>query len=419
MKNKFLLIIYFLLFAALAWWSWILTAPNLVLTQWAPYWNWQQWLWQTFYSNRAFISWFYLVLVIALSVVFLLILVRQKFASRRSFFKALIFISLPLIFSFNALSNDVFNYLFNAKMVAVYHANPHQQVALDFAADDWVRFMHNTHTTAPYGYGWTAISLLPYTWSLGKFLPAWLSFRLLNFGLLLATFFIASNFIRRQQSKINYSQLTLFFFNPLVLIELLMNMHNDLWMMLPALWSLFLIYPAQKNHIFLRPKISHQIFSVLLFAFSCSIKYASLALVPFWLFLFFLPILSPFKKLLINKSQNIIQKLANFILTYFFDGCAIVMFLPLLTSRAQLFHPWYLIWSLVFLPFVKNKIIRTSLLILSFSSLLRYLPFLWENGYNDNTLFYQQLLSIVPCSLYLLSCYGHQVLSHVQKQKTF
>jgi len=312
-----------------------------------------------------------------------------------------------LLFSFNALSFDVFNYLFNAKMVAVYQANPHQQVALDFSGDPWIRFMHNTHTTAPYGPGWTAVSLLPFYGSFGKFLPAWLSFRLLNLVLLIVTFFVVLAGQKKVFAKKNYSALALFFFNPLVLLELIMNMHNDLWMMLPALLALILIYPQAKNKQFLPVKIKNIIFSLLLFIFSVSIKYASVIILPLWLFLFLLPFLS--------KIKTKLQLSFQFIYRYLFDFAAVLMFLPLLTSRSQLFHPWYLIWSLIFLPFVKNKIIQTSLLILSFSSLLRYLPYLQENGYNDYTLFYQQLISLVPFLIYLLSCYAKKVLQNVKK----
>ncbi len=407
MKNKIILSFYFIFLTLLAWWSWTLTAPNLVLSSWAPYWNLQQWLWQTFYSNRHFISQFYLLTIIGLFLAFLFLLAYQKFATIKHFLFTLVLLSLPLLFSFNALSFDVFNYLFNAKMVAVYQANPHQQVALDFSGDPWTRFMHNTHTTAPYGYGWTAISLLPFYGSFGKFLPAWLSFRFLNFALLIITFLVIFAGQKKVLAKNNWSTLALFFFNPLVLIELIMNMHNDLWMMLPALFSLILLYPQLKNHQFLPVKIKNIFLSLLLITFSISIKYASIILLPLWLFLFLLPFL--------GKIKTKLQFLFQFLYHYLFDFAAVFMFLPLLTARSQLFHPWYLIWSLIFLPFAKNKIIQTSLIILSFSSLLRYLPYLQENGYNDYTLFYQQLISLVPVLIYLFSCYAQKIICHVKK----
>lgn len=407
MKNKIIFIFYFIFFVLLAWWSWTLTAPNLILSSWPPYWQWQQWLWQNFYSNRQFISQFYLLTLIGFFLAFLFLLAQQKFATVKHFLLTFVLLSLPLLFSFNALSFDVFNYLFNAKMVAVYQANPHQQVALDFSSDPWTRFMHNTHTAAPYGYGWTGISLVPFYTSFGKFLPAWFSFRLLNFILLIAAFFVIFAGQKKVFGKNNWSTLALFFFNPLVLIELIMNMHNDLWMMLPALFALLLLYPQEKNQQFFPVKITNILLSFSLLAFSISIKYASIILVPFWLFLLLLPFLA--------KIKTKLQFLFQFLYHYLFDFASVFMFLPLLSARSQLFHPWYLIWSLIFLPFVKNKIIQTSLIVLSFSSLLRYLPYLQENGYNDYTLFYQQLISLVPVLIYLLGCYARKVIHDAQK----
>ncbi len=62
-------------------------------------------------------------------------------------------------------SYDVFNYLFNAKMVWIYQVNPHIHAAIEFSRDPMLRFMQNVHTPAPYGYGSTALSLIPgLTW---------------------------------------------------------------------------------------------------------------------------------------------------------------------------------------------------------------------------------------------------------------
>jgi hypothetical protein len=36
-----------------AWFSYALTAPNLILSQWALYWQFQQYMWETYFNNRA------------------------------------------------------------------------------------------------------------------------------------------------------------------------------------------------------------------------------------------------------------------------------------------------------------------------------------------------------------------------------
>lgn len=403
-NNRWLIIIYGLILAVYAWWTWILTAPNLILSHWQPYWQWQTWMWSTFYSQRNLITGLFLLLVVALFALFLLIVKKERFLSLKNFALAWVIVITPLLFSFNALSFDVFNYLFNAKMVAVYQANPHQKVALDFSFDPWTRFMHNTHTAAPYGYGWTAISLLPYYLGMEKFTPAWMLSRIFNLLVMVAFLLLVIALQKKVTEKNNWQKIALFFFNPLVLIELISNMHNDLWMMLPALGAIYCLYQTPKDKIKNAwPKISRILASILLLCLSFSIKFATAALMPVFLFLFF----DFFKK---EKSSWWIK-----IKPFIFDLAAILMFLPLLTVRSQFFHPWYLLWSLAFMPFIKTKVVRFSLLVLSFSSLLRYIPVLLANGFETYTLLYQQIITFVPLLLYLSFYLGRFLYVQIKK----
>lgn len=403
-NNRWLIIIYGLILAVYAWWTWILTAPNLILSHWQPYWQWQTWMWSTFYSQRNLITGLFLLLVVALFALFLLIVKKERFLSLKNFALAWVIVITPLLFSFNALSFDVFNYLFNAKMVAVYQANPHQKVALDFSFDPWTRFMHNTHTAAPYGYGWTAISLLPYYLGMEKFTPAWMLSRIFNLLVMVAFLLLVIALQKKVTEKNNWQKIALFFFNPLVLIELISNMHNDLWMMLPALGAIYCLYQTPKDKIKNAwPKISRILASILLLCLSFSIKFATVALMPVFLFLFF----DFFKK---EKSSWWIK-----IKPFIFDLAAILMFLPLLTVRSQFFHPWYLLWSLAFMPFIKTKVVRFSLLVLSFSSLLRYIPVLLANGFETYTLLYQQIITFVPLLLYLSFYLGRFLYVQIKK----
>lgn len=397
MKKRLLNYIFFITACLFSLWTWILTAPNLVLSSHQFYWTIQTFLWDNLYANRAFISYSYFILIVILFLVYFIVTKKTFFNNKKTFLLTFILFFSPLLFSYNALSYDVFNYLFNAKMVVHYHANPHVKVALDYPDDPWVRFMHNTHTSAPYGYGWTMVSLLPFIVFGGKFTLTWYSFRLLNLTLLFLCLYIMMQWQKKINQQINYQSLSLFFFNPLVLIEVVTNFHNDLWMMLPVLLSLYLLYPSKDSPI----SKSQFLFSSILFLFSLSIKYASVALLPAWIFLAYL---SNEKRILGLIKLQVSPKLnyySSLIKKYFFDICAFLMFLPLLTFRSQLFHPWYLLWSLIFIPFVSRRT-RTLLLIFSFSSMLRYLPYLWENGYRSLTVFTQQLITFVPAIIYLI-----------------
>ncbi len=328
----------------------------------------------------------------------------------------------PLFISYNALSHDVFNYIFNARMVVEYQANPHLQVALDFSSDPWTRFMHNTHTPAPYWYGWTALSVVPYGLGFEVFSITWLNFRifsLLSLFLLWATLWLWQK--QRNQPVLAW-QFALFFLNPLVLIEIVSNNHNDLWMIVPALLAFVLLQQ--------KPKYPWQtILSFALLLFSASTKYATLILMPIWLIAYKLvsftqisasqthgltavvsQIKKRFESILSIQIQIYVEKLLPWV-------TSILLFIPLLTSRSRWFLPWYLVWSFSLVPLLASNIwitdlpkisipILTSLkkrasiwgkrwvfwlLALSVSSLFRYLPWIWQGEYN-NTITTQEIL---------------------------
>jgi len=90
---------------------------------------------------------------------------------------------------------------------------------------------------------------------------------------------------------------------------------------------------------------------------------------------------------------------------------SIGMFIPLLTLRSQQFHPWYLVWTIAFIPFfLKNKISNAwaiALLVLSASSMYRYLPFLYQNNYDGNVLLWQKAISFTPFIIALILSLKH------------
>lgn len=379
--------------------SFALTAPNLTLLNWAPYTQFQAWMWSTLFNNRPLLTYVYAAVIAGVFGAYFLLtrqLSSQSVWTKKSGLQwAVRFVLLvsPALLAANALSYDVFNYIFNAKMVAVYHANPHIQVALDFATDPWVRFMHNTHTPAPYGYGWTILSLLPYMMSGGKFLLAWFSFRLMSLvsvGWLGAVLWTAIHH-DTQRSPVT---LALVFLNPLVVIEVIGNFHNDLWMMAPAVWSLVLIQPGA-------PKTWTRIAgSLALLVVSISIKLASLALVPLWVVLltsdwhFSLPVF-----------QHSWRERSQLLKTWWPVLASGLMFLPLLTARSQQFHPWYLTWVLAWMPLfprVNNKwltVWQAFIWTLSVTSLLRYLPYLWQGNFTPEVVWHQKLITWIPALL--------------------
>ncbi len=377
--------------------SYSLTAPNLVLINQDWFMHAQTWFWQTFFANKLLLTSSYTILVLVLFSLYLAIVktvkkvdLRTKIlnSSKIKLIKYFTLISLPLLFSMNALSLDVFNYIFNAKMLLVYQANPHVKLALNFAHDPWVRFMHNIHTPAPYGYGWTLLSLLPFKLGMLKFSLTWLSFRLFSLLSIWLLFLVLTKLHQQlYQTKPSLWQLTLLFLNPLFLIEIISNSHNDLWMLVPALASFSLV--AQKKP----SSVSKILLSLGLLIFSISTKLASVILVPLWLIV----VLSPRVKFKASLAKTLNQLTQKWPLT-----ASLLMFLPLLTPRSKQFLPWYLVWSLSFLPLIKKKLWQNFLIVLSLTSLLRYLPWLWQGQYSGPIVYQQKIITLSLPLIYLL-----------------
>lgn len=388
MKSKFFFL--FILSFVYSIFSYALTDPNLVITSWAPYWQFQQWIWEVLFKNPMLLTSIYTVLIIGFFSVYFcgIRYLQTEKAENRYFFLHLILALSPLFLSYNALSHDVFNYMFNAKMVVLFQANPHIQTALEFGSDTWTRFMHNTHTPAPYGYGWTVFSLIPYSLGFHKFLPTWFIFKALAW----ISYFLLFIALKKLTEKLGKKSLSventwLIFANPLLFIEILSNLHNDLWMLVPAVFSLVFILKKPAKNLWLSLFLS-----ALFLGFSISTKLATIVLLPFWIF---------WAVNWIPRAASYFASLKNlsFLFPFFIS---VALFIPLFTIRSQQFLPWYLLWSLIWLPFTPFLSWKKLIVALSLSSLLRYLPWLWTGGFDGSVISDQKMITWVGGGLFFL-----------------
>jgi len=441
-----ILILYFFVLLCWAIWSYSQTDPNLTLINQPFFINFQTLMW-SFGADRLRLSIIYTGIILLSFICYGVVYWRLKQIDmsleeslKRWGWKKLVLayflLCLPLFISYNALSHDVFNYIFNARMVVKYGANPHVQVALDFASDTWTRFMHNTHTPAPYAYGWTALSLIPYVLGFGKFIITWLMFRLMAFVSLILLVYDWWRYGIVAHIKIKLHEVALVLINPLVLFEIIVNQHNDLWMMVPALMGIVFIATGQTQKW-------RVIAGWLLFIFSISIKYATVILIAGY---FLLVMANYFDKVLEKRVPQLIAgwfvkqyRLTTVILKLLPLPLSILMFLPLLLPRSQQFHPWYLTWVLVWIPIMpllnsqtnrlgfwqimsKNKIVQvvlgfrqwwiSCLVVLSLASMLRYVPWLLAGGFSGQILMQQKVMTwmAIPFSViyWVLSRYFHK-----------
>lgn len=402
------LLAFFCLFLGLySIFSYSFTDPNLVLVTLPWYWSFQSWMWQNVFANKVILVSVYGSLIIVLFVLYLWIirLLKKHTEQRVERTQILIYglVIACLLFSYNALSHDVFNYIFNAKLAVVYQEDPHVATALQYSGDDWTRFMHNTHTQAPYGYGWTLLSFVPFSLGNQVFSVTWMLFRLFQvlaiFGLYKSLQALSKPVLKRE---LYLSELAVVFLNPLFLIEIVSSMHNDLWMIFPAVAAVAVALQHSRNFV------SALLLSGLLLALSISIKFATIVLIPVVVLLLVqrtvlqtmlervVPRL-PFSRKL---TEWVVSLLERWIYPWVPLVCSVALFLPLFLSRSQYFHPWYLVWSLSWLPLIKQAWWRQIILAFSFSSLLRYLPWIWVGGFEAGTVGWQRLITwITPLVL--------------------
>lgn len=393
---SFLYIVLFGLFTIL---SYSLTDPNLVLSSNQLYWNFQTLMWQKVFNNAQYQGNLFFVLFALLSITYFLLLNKSDLVAKsKNTWLLLTLMGVLLFTSYNALSHDIFNYIFNAKMVIKYSLDPHTHTALEITTDDWLRFMHNTHTTAPYGYGWTGLSLIPSFLGFNTFLLTYVLFK--GWALLSYIALVLWVYYSKKSNEL------ILLLNPLLLIEVISSGHNDLFMMVPAMMSIWLMSQKRKGHYLL-------LAAALLLA-SISIKFATLLLLPLFILLY------------VNNYTNYFKKLLSFIQpnVYWPLIASISLFAPLLTERSQQFHPWYLIWSFVWIVYfpknTSNFLYRSwqaCLLILSISSLFRYLPWIYAGGFPSYVLMQQKMITWIPMILCFVCMFAILLKEKYQKNE--
>jgi hypothetical protein len=150
----------------------------------------------------------------------------------------------------------------------------------------------------------------------------------------------------------------------------------------------------------------------LLLLVSISIKYATALLIPVCVLIY------AQRKMLRNFLEKLLRRVPfSHRVTQWASGtvdswvgayvplvCSVVLFTPLLSARSQYFQPWYLIWSLSWMPLIKQRWWRIVLLLFSLSSAMRYLPWIYDGGFKEHTVLSQQLVTWgVPAVVLLLA----------------
>ena len=324
------------------------------------------------FKDRGWTTLFYIILITCLYVGYLGIIrmYLKKKVNKAQIIGLFSISSVILLFSYPAmLSFDIFNYLTTAKVLFHYFENPYLIMPIEFVSDPNLLFTHAANKYALYGPSWIAMTGLPYLLGFKNIILSIIGFKIFNI-----LFFFATLSLIYKVSK-NLYPVILFGLNPLVLIETLLSLHNDIVLTFFAVLSFYFL---------LNNKKIHSVFSLI---FSVFIKYATLALAPVYLYSF----IKKMKKK--ELDQNQIFSLSSYsMLAVFF----------LSTFREEI-YPWYAIWFLTFAFLSKNKFLHGISFVLSFFLLLRYVPYMYLGTHFGPTPFIKIAITFIPVFFYVIS----------------
>jgi hypothetical protein len=286
----------------------------------------------------------------------------------------IIAVSVILVFSYPAFSYDIFNYMFDAKTVLVYHKIPYMVSPLQFSGvEPWLSFMHWTHIPSTFMPFWITLSLPAYLLGFGYFLGILWSFKAFMAAAYLVTAWFIWKILNRLEPGQALRGAAIFALNPLVIFETLVSGHFDIVMMAFAVVSFF--FYLQKKRLL----------SFIFLSFSAATKIMTISLLPLFLAGW-------------QRKWSIAATAAGFAAFIF------------ITKREIL--PWYLIW---FIPWYaltpKIKWLTTLGTGASLGFLLSYAPFLYYGDYNPPVPALKSWIILTPIVLSICLVVMHKVVN--------
>ena len=317
-------------------------------------------IFQTIEKSFQYVGWFnrplssYLYIAVFAVLFFLYIwtikLVTQKKLTRKKVWLGIFIVTGILILSYNAFSYDLFNYIFDAKIVTHYHQNPYLFKALDFPGDPMLSFMRWTHRVYPYGPFWLFLTV-PLSFVGNNIFI--LTFYL--FKIMIASFFLLTAWSIEKIGKVlKFENILLpvvaFAFNPFILSESLVSAHNDIVMMGMALYATSLFIDKQN------------VKGSVMYFLSAALKFAT-----GFSFIGVLVLLA------IRKTKYIIEV-----------SLMLMIIAVVAASLRTNFQPWYLLYVMPFLALrVEKSFLRYPLYLFSIACVIYYVPFLYYGNWDN------------------------------------
>lgn len=211
-------------------------------------------------------------LMMLFSIIYILILknCNEIFKNKRNVIVFIIIISFIFTMILPFLSSDIYYYIGDSWISSKYGENPYYTSVTDLqnsGIDDEI--LRNTgywaNTTSVYGPMWNSIARILSYFSFGNITLALYIYKFASLLIHVLNCYLIYKITNR-----SIKHMILYGLNPLVLIELLSNVHNDIYLIVFILLALY--FMIQKESKF---------FPVFFLAFSIAIKYSTALIVPF------------------------------------------------------------------------------------------------------------------------------------------
>lgn len=225
----------------------------------------------------------YLIIISLLITVYFLIIKKRKqvFKDTKSIMKFILIVSLIFVFTVPMFSSDIFYYLGIGRLNSEYGQNPYYISMKQYVDDNDININSDTvmlqgynsywaQTTVVYGPIWTIICAIVAKLSLGN-----IDFGLFVFKMVNLTIHMLNCYYIYKLSKKNIFVL-LYGLNPFIILEGIVNVHNDIFVVLLLLVTLYFL--IKKKKLF---------FSILFLSIATGIKYFTVLLLPFFIIYYY------------------------------------------------------------------------------------------------------------------------------------
>jgi hypothetical protein len=281
------------------------------------------------YDNRTFGGVIYLSIIAALTILYVVSVkkVDRMELTANSVRNLVILVAIIVGLSFPFTSYDLFNYILTAKVAYTYKENPYVIMPIEIPNEPGLRYTRAANKTALYGPTWILTSYVPHVLGGETIWGQILAFKLLSSVTYLAIAYLLF--------LISGSLLPVVWFalNPLVIMELVANGHNDGLMMMICLTSVAFVFSKQRFG---------RVMSWILFFLSTLVKGATLVLLPLMVWRQFPSMLD---RLIPQMKKNHITTPQMY---YFLSSMLLAAAFGIAGPLREELYPWYGMWCLTF-----------------------------------------------------------------------